>query len=122
MTGRVPLWWSACAWGAAAAVTAVCLWPRPPASPLPSDKLDHLAAFAVLAVLLACGRRHPWAWVLGVGMWGGVIELGQGLTGRHGDLLDWYADLAGAALGGLLLAVPPAGWLHRRWRPSPAGA
>jgi VanZ family protein len=89
---------------------------------LPSDKLDHLAAFAVLAVLLACGRRHPWAWALGVGMWGGVIELGQGLTGRHGDPMDWLADLAGAAVGWAAVAAPPVAWLHRRWRPTPAGA
>jgi VanZ family protein len=122
MRSGIPWWWSVAAWGAMAAVTAVCLVPRPPGSPLPSDKLDHLAAFAVLAVLMSCGRRRPWIWVLGVGLWGGVIELGQGYTGRHGDLLDWYADLAGAALGGLLLALPPAGRLHRRWRPSPAGA
>jgi VanZ family protein len=122
MNGRVPLWWSIGAWAAMAAVTGICLWPRPPASPLPSDKLDHLAAFCVLGLLMACGRRRPWIWLLGVGMWGGVIELGQGLTGRHGDALDWLADLAGAALGGIALALPPAAWLHRRWRPTPGGA
>ncbi|MFM2091550.1 MAG: hypothetical protein RLZZ127_2039 [Planctomycetota bacterium] len=122
MPGRIPWWWSLGAWALLAAVTVVCLAPRPPTSPLPSDKLDHLVAFAALAAALACGRRSPWAWAAAVALWGGAIELGQGLTGRHGDWLDWAADGLGAAIGLGLLWLPPLAALHRRWRPNRDGS
>jgi VanZ family protein len=68
------------------------------------DKLDHLAAFAVLAV---CGQL---AWrglprlhlklAAGLLVFGLLIEAGQSLVpGRSADWLDVVADGAGMALG-----------------------
>ena len=53
------------------------------------DKLQHLAAFFGLAVLLCA-----------VGTYGALDELTQALVpNRYPSVLDWFADFAGAALG-----------------------
>lgn len=116
MRSHIPWWWSIGAWGLAIMVTAICLNPQAPHSPLPSDKLDHLLAFAALGVGLACGRRHPTAWIAAVALWGGVIELIQGQIGRSAEWGDWAADSLGASLGYLLLLVPPLCRFHLRWQ------
>jgi hypothetical protein len=112
-----PRWIDLSAWSLLIIVTGLCWWPHPTVgSPLPSDKWDHGATFALLALVFSCGRRHAWAWTLGVIAWGGVIELVQPYVGRSGEWLDLAADAAGA-LGGLaVLSIPPLAWLHRRWR------
>ena len=73
-----------------------------------SDKLAHLAEYAVLGALLvralAAGGRTParallWALVLGA-LYGVSDELHQALVpGRDASPLDWATDAAGAALG-----------------------
>ena len=74
----------------------------------PSDKLQHLAAFAGLAFLL-CGlgtltsisrwRRYVGVAIV-IAVYGMVDELSQSLVReRTPDVFDWLADVAGAAVG-----------------------
>jgi VanZ family protein len=93
-------------WVLVVAVAWLALTPRPPAVVQSGwDKLDHGLAFAALAVLarLAYGRA-PAAWV-GLIAYGALIEIVQTrVPGRHGDLFDFIADLAGIAVGIALVA------------------
>jgi VanZ family protein len=93
--------------------------PRLPGLPVQgADKLAHLAAYAMLAGLLAVNlqlagghvtRRHfRWLWIAVV-LFGAVDELTQPVFGRSASWTDWLADGAGAALGLALFA------LARRW-------
>ncbi|MBF6991330.1 MULTISPECIES: VanZ family protein [Cupriavidus] len=108
--------WRLLFWACAAAVLALSL--MPPSQPLPTtgwDKSNHLLAFGVLALL---GRRafagHGLSLLLVLVVYGGVIELLQGMTAyREADWLDLVADACGV-LAGLALD-----WLWRgrgrRW-------
>ena len=106
------------AFGAAALLSLVVLFAPSDGGPPPfpqSDKLVHLALFALLAGT-ARWRFGPLAAVLAaVCAYAPASELLQAyaLPDRHGDLLDVLADLTGVALGWLL-----AGRLARR--PVPA--
>lgn len=73
--------------------------------------------FAALAVLVP-----TWWWVLGGAALSGAVELYQGGIGREQDVVDVFANTAGAALGvGLALLVRRL--LGRRAaQPSPASA
>ena len=78
-----------------------------------ADKLDHLAEFAVLGVLLwnAVSRHHPLPvvtpamFILTIGAgYGALDELHQSLVPeRSAELGDWLADVAGVALGSYAL-------------------
>ena len=92
-----------------------------PASLMHLDKVQHVVAFAALAVLLcaaAAGYVRPSWWlyagVIGsVALYGAFDEWSQGLIDyRYPDARDWVADVFGAALGVLAFA------LARRWRRS----
>ena len=84
-------------------------WPGPPRllAVQGSDKVAHLAAYAVLAFLLArcvalrrqltLGRYG--AVLLTVILYGAVDELLQPLSGRRTEFADWLADAVGALLG-----------------------
>jgi len=82
---------------------------------LPWDKANHCFAFLVLTVLTGCG----WSG-LGAGRMAAImlsagigIELVQRLpaVGRHAEVLDVVADMAGFALGwGVLLLGRRRGW------------
>ena len=96
-----------------------------PAQRLPSmgvsDKVEHIAAYALLAFFFGSliTRRDYKFLFLALLAFGGGIEIAQGLMklGREADLLDLVADLVGAVIG-LLLAVTPLGrWpaLIERW-------
>lgn len=65
-----------------------------------NDKLHHLVGFALLALPLAIVRPR-WMPVVALVLaaYGGVIELIQPHVGRGRELADWWADLAGIALG-----------------------
>lgn len=85
--------------------------------PIRSDKTIHLLIFVPPAALwaLAAGRRLDtrralmlWA---ALATWGGLDELSQHLTGRNGEWGDWVANMAGAAIG--ILVVRPVVWLRR---------
>lgn len=78
--------------------------------PGPSDKLLHLAVFALLALLwffaLNAGRPAPSAAGLAfllAAAWGGLDEIHQAFVpGRNAESLDLVADAAGSGLGSLL--------------------
>ena len=82
-------------------------------APLPedvSDKTGHLTAYAglgVLAVRAVAGglpsrmdRRSAWLAIAIAAGYGAFDEIHQlFVAGRSADVLDWFADLTGAALG-----------------------
>ena len=83
------------------------------------DKLAHLAAFGLLALLLArvdwVRQRTalgPYLAVLAVSVFGLTDELHQlTVPGRAGDPWDWLADTAGAGLA--VVAYVRLPWLRR---------
>ena len=86
---------------ALAIALVMALHPQPPHIPgNPSDKAQHMAAFAALGVLAAFAYPRLSLIVLFVGLacFGGLIEAVQALPfiGRSPDWLDWFADLAAA--------------------------
>jgi VanZ family protein len=92
-----------------------------PEAPTPdfegADKINHLLAFATLAVVAGLALAPGWlnaGWVaLGLLCYGGFIEVVQTyLPPRVGDWADLLADGIGMAAGLLLLAL-----LRRRWHP-----
>lgn len=79
------------------------------------DKLAHLAAYAVLGLLLARAARVPWAVTLGW-LYGASDEVHQSFVrGRTADPVDWLADAVGVAAGVLVYHM-----LRRRRAPSDA--
>lgn len=101
-------------WGAAAFAFVMAVLPHPPAVPgNPNDKLQHIAAFATLAVLgsfafPATARLHL---LLRLSLFGAFIELVQSIPALHRDCdpMDWLADTLAAAV--VLLVI-------RWWRRS----
>lgn len=94
-------------WLALAVTLVMALLPRPPVGPLGvNDKLQHMAAFAVLSLLawLAFPRRRLSVLFLTLAAIGGLIEILQMIPALHrdADVKDWIADcLAIAAVLGL---------------------
>lgn len=72
-----------------------------------TDKTQHFATFAALAVLAALA--HPRARLLPLGAalagLGAAIELIQPIVGRSDDVYDWIADTLGVVLGLVLVSV-----------------
>jgi VanZ family protein len=94
-----PWLWKLAFWAAVAATLVMALLPKPPQLPLdPSDKIQHVVAFAALTLLgIAAYRRAPQLQIaLGLGALGAAIELLQTIPTlhRHGELMDWVVDLA----------------------------
>ena len=95
-------------WLAMFAATHLPLQTTPKGDPYSLDKLEHVAAFSILSVLL-CGmgfaigipHRLLYLGVLGViTAYGAIDEVSQSLVrDRTPDVLDWLADIAGAVLG-----------------------
>src|SRR5437762_4357487 len=90
-------------WAAAIFAFAMAVLPHPPELPgAPSDKLQHMAAFATLGVLGA------WAYaeativqlLIGLSLFGALIELVQAIPAIHRDTAarDWIADTVAPAL------------------------
>ena len=87
-----------------------------------ADKLEHLAAFAGLNLLLLAvwsSRRSLGVWqfvqaVAVLGLYGAFDEISQIPVGRDCELLDWVADLVGALIGAVTFNVLAA--LVRRVR------
>ncbi|MER8440811.1 hypothetical protein NKH36_32300 [Mesorhizobium sp. M1312] len=66
------------------------------------DKLNHAAAFAVLAAIGSFGwPEHRARLIIFLALTGAAIEILQGMQmiGRDMDLFDWFADCAGMAYG-----------------------
>jgi len=101
-------------WTAIVIVFVLAVVPHPPVLPgRPSDKIQHVAAFAVLASL--AWLAYPETAKLRIGIYlalfGALIELVQAIPGlgRDADPVDWAADLAAISLVLLVLA-----WWTRR--------
>lgn len=89
-------------WAAALFALVMASLPRPPQLPGdPSDKVQHILAFAVLAALAASAyaRTALVRIALGLSAFGALIELVQTIPALHRDAswLDWLADTVSAA-------------------------
>ena len=100
-------------WGAALFAFVMAVLPHPPEIPgEPSDKIQHIAAFATLGLLGAWAyARSPLLYLLaGLSLFGAVIEIVQAIPSLHrdSDVMDWIADTAAC---GLVLGI--AAWRRR---------
>lgn len=89
-------------WAAAAFAFVMAVLPHPPQIPgSPSDKVQHVAAFATLALLgtWAWPRVKPLELLAALSMFGAFIEWVQAIPFLHRDseFLDWVTDSATAA-------------------------
>ena len=90
-------------WAAALFALLMALLPHPPEVPgNPSDKVQHMLAFAVLGVLgwLAYPRRRILFLIAALSLFGAAIEVLQAIPALHrdSDPLDWLADTVACAL------------------------
>jgi hypothetical protein len=107
-------------WAAALFAFVMAVLPHPPQLPgAPTDKVQHVLAFAVLTALAAAG--WPGAprlrLLLGLSGFGVLIELAQMIPALHrsADWRDWLAD-TGAILAVLALAAAIGPLRNRRRR------
>lgn len=114
LLGDIRLWrWLF--WSAAAFAFVMAVIPHPPELPgAPSDKVQHIAAFATLA-LLGSRAYHSTAQakiLVRLALFGALIEVVQAIPALHrdSDVMDWLADVVSAAAALLLVR----GW--RAWR------
>ena len=79
-----------------------------------SDKMHHIAAFAFWSMMLWIypGKGNTTLWLFII-FWGGAIELIQPYVNRHGEWLDFSADVFGAFLGLLLALIYTKAWRSR---------
>lgn len=77
---------------------------------IPWDKAQHFIGFYGLALLAAAAFPRQSLLLIGAGLslYGGLMELAQGLptVGRDPDLLDWIADTLGLAAVLLPVRLP----------------
>lgn len=104
-------------WLALAFTLVMALLPKPPAVPMaPGDKLQHMAAFAVLSLLsaIAFPRRRPVELFAAMAACGALIEVLQLIPALHRDaeFADWLADCS-ASLAALTLHQA-ARWMGAR--------
>lgn len=95
-------------WAAATFAFVMAVLPHPPSLPgVPSDKLQHVAAFATLGVLGAWAYVHASVLRLlaGLSLFGALIELVQAIPALHrdSDVKDWIADTLACGLVLLLI-------------------
>src|SRR4051794_18857902 len=88
-------------WAAASFAFVMAVLPHPPELPgAPSDKIQHMAAFATLGVLGAWGyaRTALVQLLAGLSLFGAFIELVQAIPDLHrdSDVKDWIADTIAA--------------------------
>jgi VanZ family protein len=108
-----PLFWAATAFAYVMAVL-----PHPPEVPgAPSDKVQHVIAFATLGFLAAwafpnTSRLQLW---VRLSLFGAFIELSQAIPALHrdADVVDWIADTIACGLALLIV-----GWWRARTRNS----
>ena len=103
-------------WAAALFALVMALLPHPPHLPgNPSDKVQHMAAFATLGLLGSFAYRRVSAlWLIaGLSLFGALIELAQAIPALHrdSDPFDWVADTIACTV--VLLALR---WWMRRAR------
>ena len=102
-------------WAAFTFAFVMAVLPHPPPVPgNPNDKLQHIAAFATLALLgsFAYPATALLQLLLRLSLFGALIEVVQAIPalGRDSDFWDWVADTAAVSV--VLLAV----WWWRRRR------
>jgi VanZ family protein len=90
-------------WAAAIFAFVMAVLPHPPKIPgEPSDKVQHVAAFATLGLLskLAYPASTPFQLVLRLSLFGALIEVVQAIPGLHRDssVWDWVADTIACAV------------------------
>jgi len=89
---------------AAALAVIMALLPTPPGNPLDAmgDKVEHMTAFGVLALLARLGWRHAGSLRIleRLSFLGALIEVFQSIPALHRDCdpLDWIADTAAVAV------------------------
>jgi VanZ family protein len=102
-------------WAAFAFAFVMAVLPHPPDIPgNPSDKLQHVTAFATLALLasFAYPATALLQLMVRLSLFGALIEAAQAIPSLHrdSDLWDWVADTV--AVASVLLLV----WWWRRTR------
>lgn len=95
-------------WAAAALAFVMAVLPHPPEVPgHPNDKVQHVIAFATLALLgsFAYPRTPLVKLLICLSLFGAFIELVQAIPALHRDcdLFDWLADTIAAAAVMLLV-------------------
>jgi hypothetical protein len=90
-------------WAAALFALVMALLPHPPDVPgEPNDKVQHIMAFSVLAVLgrIAFPRFATLSLIASLSLFGAVIEILQAIPVLHrdSDPLDWLADTIACTL------------------------
>ena len=90
-------------WAAAIFAFVMAVLPHPPQIPgHPSDKIQHITAFATLGALGAWAFRRlaTWKLILRLSIFGAVIEIIQAIPALHrdSDVLDWLADTIACAV------------------------
>lgn len=90
-------------WAAFLFTYVMAVLPHPPEVPgSPSDKIQHMLAFATLGILagMAFPRTSLPALLVRLSLFGAVIELTQAIPAlnRDSDLVDWLADIVACAL------------------------
>jgi VanZ family protein len=83
--------------GAATVAFIMACLPQPPGVPFePSDKIQHVVAFAVLALLarVAFWEARALSIFVSLSLFGALIECVQLVPalGRDADIVDWLAD------------------------------
>ena len=101
-------------WAAAVFAFVMAVVPHPPEVPgEPNDKVQHIIAFATLALLgsFAYPKTALTRLLIGLSIFGAAIEIVQAIPALHrdSDVLDWLADTAAVIV--VLLAVR---WWRRR--------
>ena len=102
-------------WTAACFAFVMAVVPHPPEVPgEPNDKVQHIAAFATLALLgsFAYPATALVRLLAGLSLFGALIELVQAIPALHrdSDVLDWLADTAAV----IVVLVIVRWWRARR--------
>ena len=95
-------------WAAACFAFVMAVLPHPPEVPgHPNDKIQHIAAFATLALFgsFAYPLTTLFSLLVRLSLFGAAIEVIQAIPALHrdSDILDWLADTVAVAV--VLLAV-----------------
>ena len=102
-------------WAAAVFAFVMAIVPQPPQLPgEPSDKVQHITAFATLALLgsFAYPATRLARLLASLSLFGAVIEIVQAVPALHrdSDVVDWVADTAAV----IVVLVLVRWWRARR--------